>query len=423
MSIHVLRLVLLSLFFCCVHCAAALALSVDQVRIGTHPGKARIVIELSQPTDYKVFLLSDPKRIVVDLPEFQWRAGKISNSSLGIVGARHGVVEPGLARIVLDLNRPVVIQSSFLLPGNDGRSPRLVIDYAAANAQQFENALNQSFGSGLQPRNDTNIPAISAATSANGIPVPPQKPETAANPALNTPPSSGPKPLVVIDPGHGGQDPGAIGPGGIKEKNITLALGRALKQKLEDSGQYRVMMTRDKDVFIKLRDRVGFARKNKADLFISLHADSIDKAGVQGASIYTLSEKASDKETQKLADRENRADLIMGIDVDTDDQEVASILVDLTMRDTVNQSRYFASRLSSIFKAEKIRLLERPTRSAGFAVLKAPDVPSILVEAGFMSNKREAEMLNTPEHRDRISRALKNGIDVYFEQVRKNQRI
>jgi N-acetylmuramoyl-L-alanine amidase len=254
------------------------------------------------------------------------------------------------------------------------------------------------------------------------MPVP--KPNTPRNTTPTASPDApGPKPLVVIDPGHGGQDPGAIGPGGIKEKNITLALGRALRDKLEESGQYRVMMTRDKDVFIKLRDRVTFAREHGAALFISLHADSIDKPGVQGASIYTLSEKASDKETQKLADRENRADLIAGIDVDTDDQEVASILVDLTMRDTVNQSRYFASRLSSIFASEKIRMLERPTRSAGFAVLKAPDVPSILVEAGFMSNRREAEMLNTPEHRNRIARALKKGIDAYFEQVRKNQRI
>jgi N-acetylmuramoyl-L-alanine amidase len=192
---------------------------------------------------------------------------------------------------------------------------------------------------------------------------------------------------------------------------------------LENTGRYRVSLTRDKDIFIKLRDRVTIAREKQADLFISFHADSIEKGGVSGVSIYTLSEKASDAQSAKLAAQENRADLIAGIDLTVEDEDVANILVDLAMRDTMNQSNFFANKLVQNFKADSVKLLDSPHRSAGFAVLKAPDIPSVLIEAGFMSNKKEVEMLSSPSHRKKIAGSVRDAIEAYFEQVRKNQRI
>ncbi|HRQ61170.1 MAG TPA: N-acetylmuramoyl-L-alanine amidase, partial [Alphaproteobacteria bacterium] len=179
----------------------------------------------------------------------------------------------------------------------------------------------------------------------------------------------------------------------------------------------RVLLTRERDIYIKLGERVKYARKNEGDLFISIHADSIDKPHVGGASVYTLSDKASDEQTAKLADRENQADLIGGLNLNTQDEDVANILVDLAMRDTMNQSRFFAGAIVDTLAYNGVRVLERPHRYAGFAVLKAPDIPSILVEAGFMSNKREADLLSSPEHRAKIAGALVRGIDQYFDTV------
>jgi N-acetylmuramoyl-L-alanine amidase len=204
---------------------------------------------------------------------------------------------------------------------------------------------------------------------------------------------------------------------------VVLALAKELKKQLEASGQYRVKLSRENDHFIKLTDRVKFAREHSGDLFISLHADSMPDKNVSGASVYTLSEKASDAQTARLAARENKADLIAGIDLNVEDKDVANILVDLAMRDTMNQSKFFANTLVQNLKSSNVRVLENTHRYAGFAVLKAPDIPSVLIEAGFMSNKKEADMLNSHAHRKNLAAALKQGIDRYFDQVRKNQRI
>lgn len=256
---------------------------------------------------------------------------------------------------------------------------------------------------------------------------PPQKPIAAKEEEEKTvapemPPvvkaRKGPKPMIVIDPGHGGDDPGAIGANGAKEKTVTLAAAKELKEKLEKSGRYRVHLTRSGDKFIKLQDRVKIGRNQGADLFISLHADSIDKPGVSGASIYTLSNTASDAQTAKLAARENRADLIAGVDLSHEDKEVANILIDLAMRDTMNQSKFFANTV--VKQGQGIELLDKPHRYAGFAVLKAPDIPSVLIEMGFMSNKREVSQLSSPAYRAKIVNAVSGGIDAYFAKIQKN---
>jgi len=200
-------------------------------------------------------------------------------------------------------------------------------------------------------------------------------------------------------------------------------MAQELKKRLESTGRYQVKLTRTSDQYLKLYQRVEFARHHQGDLFISLHADSIGRGNIRGASVYTLSEKASDEQTARLAERENRADIIAGADLSHEDEQVANILIGLAMRDTMNQSNFLADTVVAQMRTEGVRVLETPHRSAAFAVLKAPDIPSVLVELGFMSNRAEADQLSRPEYRGQIARALLAGIDAYFEQVRKNQRI
>ena len=417
------------------------ALRVEEVRLGVHGDQTRVVMEMDQSADFRAFVMDNPIRLVVDMPPFTWAAQPAQKVRGAAVQAiRHGALNNGMGRIVFDLKGPSVIQNAFLIAGQGGQSDRLVLDIAPASRAAFVAQIGKFHGTlgggqgaaDVSPSSPTaSVPGAedmsvvspsplpNIATIRKGAPpVPPQKPvqeqKAAAAPL--------PKPLVIIDPGHGGVDPGAISPTGIREKDVTLALAKELRRQLMDTGRYRVMLTRDTDVFIKLADRVKFARQNSGDLFVSLHADSINQSDVTGVSIYTLSEKASDAQTAKLAARENRADLIAGLDLEVADDDVANILVDLAMRDTMNQSKFFANEVVDTLGSKGVSLLDPAHRFAGFAVLKAPDIPSVLVEAGFMSNKKEARLLNTPEHRRRIAESLRKGIDIYFEQVRKNQR-
>jgi len=243
-----------------------------------------------------------------------------------------------------------------------------------------------------------------AAVGAPPPPAPASKPRRAPPPG---------KPMIALDPGHGGVDPGATGINGIHEKDITLATARELRRQLEATGRYRVMLTRDEDEFVPLRERVARARQAGADLFMSLHADSIARADVRGLSIYTQSDKSSDHEADTLAAKENRADAIGGIDLSHENDQVATILIDLAQRDTRNHSRRFAT-LALREAAHVIRLLPQPDRSAAFAVLTAPDVPSVLIEMGYLSSMEDAALLTQPQHRQHLSAALVHAIDGYF---------
>lgn len=413
---------LLALFFIfAMFCTALLPgaskaadLGIKSLRMGTHPDKTRMVIELSRRSDFRAFMLYNPSRLVVDLPAFNWQGPPPAPPSGGLASAiRHGTLEPGIARIVVDLRKAGTIKSAFFLPSSSTIPDRVVIDFAAAPP-------------GHIPASERMYGALKSSSPVTGHLAPPATLKTPSpaipTPSANPPPSPGlhkNRPVIVIDAGHGGQDPGAIGANGKKEKDVTLAMARELKNVLEETGRYRVHLTRDTDKFIKLQERVAIGRRHAADLFISLHADSIDKAGVSGASIYTLSNKASDAQTAKLAARENCADLIAGVDLSHEDKEVANILIDLAMRDTMNQSKFFANRIVSEAKSGGIRLLDSPHRFAGFAVLKAPDVPSVLIEMGFMSNREEVGRLSTPAYRRKIATTIARGIDGYFAKVRK----
>jgi N-acetylmuramoyl-L-alanine amidase len=364
--------------------------AVTGVRAGDHQVKTRFVLDLTDRVNFSVGTLSDPYRIILDLPEVEW---KLAPEPLGqpkglIEKVRFGAFSNNTARLVIDVRQPVAIKQSFLIEPRDGQGWRLVLDIEAVERQDFVATLKS--------------PPPAAAEKA---PPPANKqPQTKPGPK---------KPVVVIDPGHGGVDPGAIGVSGIYEKAITLSAGLELRDKLKASGRYIVVMTRDSDFFIPLRERIAKARAANADLFISLHADALPNPKIQGLSIYTLSANASDAEAAALADRENKADLIAGIDLSHESQEVVSILIDLAQRETMNLSAEFASTTVKDL-ARNMKLLNNTHRFAGFAVLKAPDVPSVLVEMGYLSNKQEEKLLRQPEYRAKLINSLSRAVDAYF---------
>ena len=224
------------------------------------------------------------------------------------------------------------------------------------------------------------------------------------------------KHIGVIDPGHGGADPGTIGISGIYEKHLTLSMARELKKRLERTGRFKALLTRDRDIFIRLRDRVQMARDAKAELFISIHADSVRNKKIKGSAVYTLSEKASDGEAQELAEKENKADLIAGVDLTHETLEVTSILIDLAQRESMNQSARFAAALVKELRRHT-KVLRNSHRFAGFAVLKAPDVPSVLFGMGFLSNPADERALRSRKYRSRLAATVVRSAEAYFARI------
>jgi N-acetylmuramoyl-L-alanine amidase len=220
---------------------------------------------------------------------------------------------------------------------------------------------------------------------------------------------------VVIDPGHGGIDPGAIGVSKTREKDVVLAFGLKLKRILEESGAVDVVMTRSDDRFLSLKERVQVARDNKADLFIAIHADIVRGQAARGATIYTLSEKASDAEAEALAHKENRADIIAGIDLEAENEDVTDILIELTQRESKIHSLVFAKKAVASMKTVTT-FTGKPMRSAGFVVLKAPDVPSVLVELGYLSSREDERQLTSPAWQEKVAAAMARAVESYFAQ-------
>jgi N-acetylmuramoyl-L-alanine amidase len=366
--------------------------SIVDIRIGVHADKTRFVVELDEAPTYRAFTLPDPFRVVIDLPALDWsRAENGLPAGGGVIEAlRFGLFAPGTSRMVLDVKAPVAIQKLFVIPGGDDFRHRLVIDLVEVSRQAYF----------AQPRE----PILSQ------IPLP--RPEVATPPA---PPRSDAddRPLVVLDPGHGGVDPGAIGVTGIYEKTLVMAYAHALKRQIEATGRYRVALTRDKDVFIRLRDRVMRAQETEAELFLSLHANTHPKPDLRGAAVYSLSETASDAEAAALAAKENKADVIAGIDLSDQTEVVSMILIDLAQRETMNQSKKFAGMLVGELSGVG-QVLRNGHRSAGFAVLKSPTVPSVLIEIGYMSNKKEERLLRSEEHQHKVAEAIIRAVDEYF---------
>lgn len=376
---------------------AAAASLIQGVRTGEHVGLTRVVVDLSAEAEWDIFVLDDPYRVVIDIEDAVWKLQAHPDPPRGLIrDMRYGRFSASIGRLVLETDLPALAARQFMLPPTAGQGHRLVIDLRPASQDEFRDAREHAVARFAQtpppPRTDR-------AGNGAAPPLPPPRP------AVRT---------VVIDPGHGGVDPGAIGAGGNREKEVVLAIGLELRKALRAAGGYRVVMTRDDDRFIPLRERVEIARRAHADLFVSLHADAAPRQSVHGAGVYTLSETASDKETEALARRENRSDLLAGMDIDGAGDEVTNlILIDLVQRETMNNSVRFAG-VAVDEISRTIELRRNPHRFAGFRVLKAPDVPSILIELGFLSNPAEERKLVSRAWQGRVAGAITDAIGAYF---------
>jgi N-acetylmuramoyl-L-alanine amidase len=376
-------------------------------RIGQHAEGTRFVIEVSDPLKLRVFTLADPDRVVIDMPEVLWRLNNADKpSGQGAVKAyRYGLFRPGDSRFVIDLNAPVGIAQPMILPPENGYGYRVVIDLAPTTQALFEKMAG--WPADLRAKEN-------AAEKVAAIPPPSVAPTL--KPALPNGEAPIRRKVVVIDPGHGGIDSGTNGVDGSMEKNLVLDEGKRLARALQMRG-YTVHMTRDTDIYIPLRERVSIARGYNADLFISLHADSNSDASVNGASIYTLSANGSDKEAAALARKENQSDIIAGVDLTGQDDTVSHILIDMAQRDTINRSVRFAETVVPRLAQATDILPREPHRSAGFAVLKAPDVPAVLIELGYLSNGHDCGQMATPDWRDGVANAIAGSVDRWFGQT------
>lgn len=356
-------------------------------RLGGDDQKTRLIVDLDGPVEPSVFTLADPYRVIVDLPNVVFGTEPLAHEERGLVSAyRYGLIAQGRSRIVIDTTGPVKVADTHMVAAAEGQPARLVIELVPSTRKAFLTAMRR------------------AAPGVEQLP-PAPKPKVAPGDL---------RPVVVIDPGHGGIDSGARGASGEEEKKVVLEFSHTLSRKLSETGRYRVVMTREDDTFIALADRVKIAREAGAKLFVSIHADSLsDPFGVRGATVYTLSERASDAEAARLAEKENLADVIAGVDLTEEPDEVADILIDLARRETKVFSTRFANGLVQSVK-KTIRLNKNPQRSAGFLVLKAPDVPSVLLELGYMSSREDLKLLTSQKWRDNAAEAMVRAIDRFF---------
>jgi N-acetylmuramoyl-L-alanine amidase len=367
---------------------------VMNVRIGEHPDSTRFVVELSDPVKLRVFTLSNPDRVVIDMPEVMWRLnGPQKPSGNGAIRSyRYGLFRPGNSRFVIDLNMPVNAAEPMILPPSDGYGYRVVLDLYPVSQQKFDG--KAGWPADLQAKETVA--------------------EASAAPAIAPRPSA--RKVVVIDAGHGGIDSGTVGIDGAQEKDLVLDEAKRLGAALKRRG-YTVHLTRDTDIYIPLRERVSIARGFGADLFISLHADSNPDPTVTGASVYTLSEKGSDKEAAALAKKENQSDIIAGVDLTGQDDSISHILIDLAQRDTINHSSQFAEDVIGAMSAATDILPRTPHRSGALVVLKAPDVPAVLIELGYLSNITDCAQMHGDGWRNGVAKAVANAVDRYFGQA------
>ncbi len=352
--------------------------------------KVRVVVDFDREPIPRWFLLRSPHRLVIDLPDTRMALDPKDLKAHGLVsGVRYGPVGEGMSRLVLAGKGPFKVDKIDVLKNREGAGYRLAVDISAASDREFDAAL-----------------ADQALTTASTVSA--EKSTRVGKGPLST----GHRFTVVLDPGHGGVDGGAEGLNGTVEKDVTLAFARELRDKLTATGKYDVFMTRDADVFLRLDERVRIARQHGADLFISVHADTISLKGIRGATVYTVSDKASDPEAQALADRENLSDQFAGMEIKDDSQEVTDILIDLIRRETHSFSMSFAHTLVGQLSTT-VGLINNPHRSAGFRVLKAPDIPSVLVELGYLSNAKDEAQLADPSWRGKAAESITNAIALF----------
>ncbi len=375
----------------------------SDARLAGDSKRTRFVLDLDKSVQFRAFALADPYRVVVDIPQVSFQLPPEAGvTGRGLIKAfRYGLVMPGGSRIVFDLTGPARIAKSYVLDAANDQPPRLVLELEEIDRTNFVQSLAVESRPQLRPAiADAADPIVAMKAAAEPKPAD----------AMDL------RPVVVIDPGHGGVDNGTQAGGGENnEKDLVLGFGLALRDRIEKSGKYRVVMTREDDTFVPLADRVRIARNQSAALFVSIHADALPRGegDAQGATIYTLSDRASDSEAERLAETENKADAIGGVNLTEEPTEVADILIDLARRETRTFSNRFARLLMGEMKTTA-RMHKRPLKSAGFKVLKAPDVPSVLVELGYVSNKDDLEHLLSESWRTRIVGSMGQAIDAFF---------
>ncbi|MGC5777268.1 N-acetylmuramoyl-L-alanine amidase [Methylobacterium sp. NFXW15] len=361
---------------------SAVAIAAD---LSSQGAQSKLTLTLSKAVEARAFIMERPDRVVIDLPEVNFQLDSDSGRRRdGVVQSfRYGLFAPGRSRIVIDLASPATVGRIDTVTRPRDGAVLMTIPLQRVDRDSFRKA----------------------AASSDPRPAPAQVAKTA---------NTDPRPLIVIDAGHGGTDPGAIASTGVFEKDIVFGFAQDLAEKLNAAGRYRVQMTRDRDVFVPLNERVRIAREAKADLFISIHADSISSAPqVRGATIYTGSEKATDAESAKLAERENRADAAAGAEAAEATPDIADILQELTLRETRGFSSSFARNLMGQL-APVMEMSTKPHREARFVVLRSPDVPSVLVELGYLSSKRDLEKLQDPDWRAGVTGSMAKAIEQFF---------
>jgi N-acetylmuramoyl-L-alanine amidase len=388
--------------------------SVEAARVSTTPERARLILDLSAVTEFAVASIGDPNRIVVDV-----KAGSVPTiatqpvAGQGIVASFSTTIAGAdRVRVELALTTPSMVQQAYLLEAVGDQPARLVVDLVTTTPEDFAARAAADLANSI----DRVVPdaVASAEPPPSAGPAPSSEFAVAeAPPVADTPPPAESRPLIVLDPGHGGVDNGASAPSGIHEKDITLAFALQLRDLLVASGKFDVAMTREDDTYLTLNERVDLARANKADLFISLHADTFQQADIRGASIYTRDERAADILDKVLTAGETHADVVAGYLPTDAKPAVADILVDL-MRRQVRQQAYLAA--GDIVKAMEpsVTLRRFPVRQADFFVLQAPDIPSMLIELGFMSNSADIQNLESDQWRDKVVGAIATGVEGYF---------
>jgi N-acetylmuramoyl-L-alanine amidase len=378
--------------------------TVRAIRVTGDAVRTQVRMEVDRSVSANMFTLDEPYRAVVDAADLEFRVPPGTGSSgVGLVRSfRYGQFEAGRARVVIDLGGPAIIQNALFTPPK-GREPGvLAFDLVRVEAATFRTMRGTAEG----PEAPAANPALRGGRHDHHAPLP-------ASPAVK------PRPVVMIDPGHGGIDPGAVAAGGMTEKAVTLAVALQVRSLLQQTGRYDVRLTRSSDVFVSLDQRVRASRSAGADLFVSIHADALaEKAqaeAVQGATVYVMSENASDETARRLEEKENAADVLAGlaaVPASAEDQ-VRSILLDLVQRETANYSAAFRGLLLGQMRG-RVPLSREPQRSAAFKVLRQPEVPAVLVELGYMSNSQDLARLGKAEGQRQLAASISAAVDAFF---------
>ncbi len=421
----ILKKVWILALICCLYCVQTLAATVKDIRFANFDtGDVRIVVETNERTDFKYQFLSNPDRLVFDVEKLTVpnaiKQKKYPTNTL-VKSVRFGSHSGNVSRLVFDLQKKVSVTREFILPpqvGQTGGIWRYVVDLRG-EGKAVQSATIKSLTS---PTNidSSRVPLMKTKETSSGIKAvntPQKTPDAKQTSSVKVglqPFNKMKKHIVMLDPGHGGKDPGAISKTGHYEKDLTLKMGRETRKLLEKAG-YKVVMTRDSDVYISLRGRVKKAHQAQADLFISIHADSSTNSSAKGLSVYTLSETSSDKEAAALAERENKSDILFEMDLGDVKQDASMVLIDLAQGETMKQSRRYADLLATEMR-KAVHTLPQPHRHAGFAVLKSPSVPAVLLEMGYLSNRTEEAQLQKASYRQKLSEALVRAVNKYFSE-------